>query len=321
MKRFLIAFGIILVLLIAFGVYYYEGSLPAEPQNKETRTFVIRKGEDVNTIINNLAKEDLIRNRIVFFLHVKRLGIENSIQAGLFRLTPSMNAEEIALSLTRGSDDIWITIIEGLRKEEIAQIISADFGIPETEFINQTEEGRLFPDTYLVPRTATLSQILNLFESNFAVKYDNDQRERARELGLTDNEVLTLASMVEREAKSPESMRQVASIMLRRLDEDYPLQIDATVQYAIGYQEREGTWWKKNLTLADLKVDSPYNTYENVGLPPAPICNPGLDAINAVLAADRDTPYFYYISNKDGSQMHYARTLEEHNENIRKYLR
>ncbi len=321
MKRVIITISLLLIFAIGFGVYYYEGSLPAQPNNKETATFIINRGESVNTIINNLAKEDLIRNKLVFFLIVKRLGIESEIQAGLFRLSPSMNAEQIAESLTQGSDDVWVTIIEGIRKEEVAQILSNELGIPESEFIQQAEEGTLFPDTYLIPRTATIQQILTIFENNFNTKYNEELRAEARASGLTDNQVLTLASMVEREANTATAMQEVASIMVKRWRNDWPLEIDATVQYILGYQEDTGTWWKQHLTVDDLAIQSLYNTYEHPGLPPAPIASPGLTAINAVINADVNTPYWFYISNRDGSEMHYSRTLEEHNENIQKHLR
>jgi len=133
--------------------------------------------------------------------------------------------------------------------------------------------------------------------------------------------VLTLASLVEREANTEGSMRQVASILVKRWKNGWPLQVDATVQYILGYQEGEKTWWKASLSNQDLAIDSLYNTYKRPGLPPGPICSPGLTAIQAVIGADENTPYWYYISNKDGSQMYYARTLEEHNTNIQKHLR
>lgn len=321
MKRYIIAVILLLIAVGGFSIYYYEGQLPVNTQDKESRTFVIKKGEPVNSIINNLAKEDLIRNKLAFYLLIKQMKIENEIQAGLFRLSPSMSAKEIATSLTQGSDDIWITIIEGLRKEEIAQIVSIELGIPESEFIKEAEEGKLFPDTYLIPRTATVEQVLQIFENNYNAKFTPELQEQARTRGLSEKQVLTLASMLEREANSPEAMQNVANIIMKRWENDWPLQIDATVQYALGYQAELGTWWKQNLTIDDLKINSAYNTYENIGLPPGPIASPGIVAIKAVINADSSTPYWYYISNAEGSELHYARTLEEHNENIEKYLR
>lgn len=321
MKRLSITFVILSILIGAFGMFYYEGSLPVDPSNSAKKTFVIERGSGVKTITNKLYKEDFIRNKLVFLLIVRRLDIEDKMQAGLFRLSPAMSAEEIATALTRGSDDVWITIIEGIRKEEVAQILAPEFNIPESEFIKKAQEGTLFPDTYLIPRTATIDQLLAIFKANFDSKYSMALREKAKARGFTDNQVLTLASMVEREANTPTAMNEVASIMVKRWKNDWPLEIDATVQYVLGYQEADGTWWKQHLTYDDLQTQSLYNTYEHPGLPPAPIASPGLDSINAVVNAKANTPYWFYISNTDGSQMHYAKTLEEHNANIKKYLR
>ncbi len=145
-------------------------------------------------------------------------------------------------------------------------------------------------------------------------------KNQAKIKGLTDLQVITIASLVEREAKQYPDRIKVASIILKRLSLGMKLDIDATVQYALGYQNNTHTWWKKNLTRADLNIDSPYNTYTHAGLPPGPIGNPGLSAIKSVLEADKNTPYIFYISNLKGTQMHYAATLEEHNQNIAKYL-
>lgn len=321
MKKLTIVGILIAILALTGYVYYYEGNLPVQENKKEKEVFVVPKGSSVNDIINKLADQHLIRNKVVFLFVVKQLGIENSIQAGSFRLSPSMTAKEIATQLTKGSDDEWVTIIEGIRKEEVAEIMARQFDIPATEFTKAAQEGTLFPDTYLISKEASIDTILSVIENNFKKKYNQTLRARAQAKGLTDNQVLTMASLVEREANSRASKREVASILYKRLKNDWPLQVDATVQYVLGYQEREKTWWKKFLTASDLKIKSLYNTYENKGLPPAPIASPGLDAIEAVLDADPSTPYWFYISNADGSKMIYSRTLEEHNANIQKHLR
>ncbi len=321
MKKFTIVAILLVFFAIITGTYYYEGNLPVQKSATEKRIFVVAKGSTVNDIINKLAKEDLIRNKVVFLYLVKSMGIENKIQAGSFRLSPSMTAREIANQLTKGTYDEWVTIIEGLRKEEIAEILADQFDIPASEFVKQAQEGTLFPDTYLMSKDASIDTILSVLSNNFNKKYDQSLRAKAKAKGLTDNEVLTLASLVEREANSKASKQEVASILYKRLENDWPLQVDATVQYILGYQEKEKTWWKKFLTSEDLKINSLYNTYKNTGLPPAPIASPGLDAIEAVIDADANTPYWFYISNSDGSKMIYSKTLDEHNRNIDKYLR
>ena len=319
MKRFIIL-GIFVIASIFSFLYYKEGTLPVNSHDKSVKLFVVKRGEGTSSIVKHLYSEQLIRDRVVFYTIVKRLGIESKLEAGMFRLSPSMSTEEIALALTKGTTDIWITVIEGLRREEIAELIAQNFSIPESEFIKQSQEGYLFPDTYLIPKDATLEQVLSIFTRNFNQKYNEDLKRIAQQKGLTDQEVITLASLVEKEARHDQDRVAVASIVLKRYKNDWPLDIDATIQYALGYQPAQKTWWKKNLTKDDISVNSLYNSYKHPGLPPTPICNPGLASIQAVLNADVNTPYWFYISSKDGSTMHYAKTVEEHNENIRKYL-
>ena len=320
MKKFFIFLFIFFISIIFAYAYYKQGLLPVDKNNKKTKIFVIRRGESLRSIIDNLYRENLIRNKLAFYLLVKNMGIEKSIQAGDFRLSPSMNAETIAKILTKGTLDIWFTIIEGLRKEEIAQLINQNFSIPESEFLKYAKEGYLFPDTYLIPKEATAEAIVKILNNNFYRRFNKELQKKAAKKGLTEEEVIIIASLVEREAKYDEDRQKVASIILKRLKNDWPLQIDATVQYALGYQPQERSWWKRYLTQKDLEIDSPYNTYKKKGLPPGPICNPGLASIKAVIGASENTPYWYYLSDKTG-RMHYSKTLEEHNENIRKYLR
>ena len=292
------------------------------PVNKNSLTssiFVVNPGESLDTIVNNLYKQELIRNKVVFYLIVKQLGIERKIQAGDFRISPKMTASDVAKSLTHGTLDIWLTLIEGTRKEEMAQIISKELSIPETEFIKAATEGYLFPDTYLIPTTATAESVVSILKNNFDNKFSQELHDQAKNKKLTEKEVLILASLVEREARQPATRQKIAGIILKRYLTDWPLQIDATVQYALGYQANEKSWWKKELTEDDMKIDSLFNTYKNTGLPPEPICNPSLSSIQAVINSDPETPYWYYITDKNGV-MHYSVTLEEHNNNIKKYL-
>jgi len=319
MKKILFFFMVIAFIGLGFFLFFKEGALAVNKTDKSNKIFVIRKGEGLNQIANNLASSGLIRNKIVFYLIVKQMGIEKKIQAGDFRLSPSMDAYKIAQSLTHGTLDNWVTIIEGLRKEEIAQIISQAFDIPETDFLKLADEGYLFPDTYLIPREATSGSIIKILTDNFVRRFSDQLKLEAKAKNLSEKEVLILASLVEKEAKTYDDKVQVAGIILKRLKNDWPLQIDATVQYALGYQSNEKTWLKKNLTQEDLEIDSPYNTRKNKGLPPGPICNPGLDSIKAVIYGNQQTPYWYYISDTKG-RMHYAKTLEGHETNIKKYL-
>ena len=249
----------------------------------------------------------------------KQMGLEKKIQAGDFRLSPSMDVFNLTQAMQHGTLDIWVTIVEGLRKEEIAQTIAKKFEIPEIEFITLATEGYLFPDTYLIPTTATAEMVISIMKNNFNKKFDEELHNKAKIKKLSEKEVIILASLVEREARQATTREKVASIILKRYLEDWPLQIDATVQYVLGYQSNEKSWWKRELSLEDLKIESPYNTYKNKGLPPEPICNPSLSSIKAVVNADEKTPYWYYLTDKNGV-MHYSITLEEHEKNIGKYL-
>lgn len=318
MKRLIILLFVTVTIALVGWLIYKEGTLPINKTDKSTKIFVIQPGQGLNAIANNLAINKFIRNRIIFYLIIKSQGAERKIQAGDFRLSPSMNVFQIIEELQHGTLDIWVTIIEGLRKEEIAQILSQKFKIAEVDIIQKATEGYLFPDTYLIPTQANTEMILKIMEENFEKKFA-PIRNQVKELKLTEMEAVTLASLVEREARDKQDRPIVASIILKRLRNDWPLQIDASIQYALGYQTAEKTWWKQNLTEADLKIDSPYNIYKNPGLPPDPICNPGLASLEAVANADINTPYWYYISDKTG-KMHYSKTLEEHNANIDKYL-
>lgn len=318
--RLLVFLVVLVIVLLAGYLVYREGTLPVNAKNTTYKMFTITPGESMNSIIRRLESEGFIRNRLVFYSVIRIKGIEKKVQAGKFRLSPSMDAYTLAEELTHGTDDTWITIIEGLRKEEIAEKIKEELGIPVIEITSRAKEGYLFPDTYLVPAGITAEGMLQAMMNNFRAKVTPTILASARERGLSEEELIILASLVEREARSEEARRQVAAIMLRRLREDMPLQIDATVQYALGYDVNEKSWWRRGLTLEDLKIDHPYNTYVNKGLPPSPICSPSLLSIIAVAEASMDTPYLFYITGND-NRMYYAKDFEEHQENIRKHLR
>lgn len=319
MKKLLILLVILTFSIGFFYLFYREGALPVNKIVKENKIFVVRRGEGLNSIVKNLSNDGLIRSKIIFYLVVKQLSIEKNIQAGDFRLSPAMDAYQIAKILTHGTLDQWITVIEGLRREEIAQLVSQNIGIPEVEFLKIAKEGYLFPDTYLIPKDATAGAVVDIFLANFNRKFDAALREKAKVNKLTNDEVITLASLVEREAHYDSDRKKVASVILKRLRNGSLLQIDATVQYALGYQSDQKSWWKKELSTDDLSIKLPYNTYKNTGLPPGSICNPGLASILAAVEADENTPYLFYVSDKTG-HLHFAKTLEEHSENIRRFI-
>lgn len=315
MKKLVIGFSLIIIFFGFLMVWWKNGLSAPDNADKSQRIFAVHKGEGVREIANSLKKESLIKDPIVFFLLVRKLGLDGKIQAGDFRLSPSMSAIEIAQNLTHGTLDIWVTIPEGKRADEIADILKDK--IPSYNDTWRIEldknEGYLFPDTYLISKDADINSIISLMRNIFEKRYSTIPNNNK----LSKNEIVIVASLVEREAKFSNDRPLVASVILNRLNIGMALQIDATVQYALGLQEIDKTWWKKNLTKQDIKIDSPYNTYLNTGLPPTPISNPGLDVLKAVINPSI-TNYLYYISDSLG-QNHYAKTIEEHNANIRKY--
>lgn len=310
-------FFVMLIAILAAGLYlWWQHALsPVDKKDATAKMFVVPQGSGIRAIANDLKQQGLIRDDLVFFLYVRKNGIDKKIQAGDFKLSPGMSSQQIAKALTMGSKDIWITIPEGKRAEEVAEILKENIPTYDEAWVEslKAHEGYLFPDTYLIPRDATIDQVTMLFTNTFEDKYKNI----ANNTNLTKAEIVTLASLIEREAKHDEDRPLISSVMHNRLDIDMPLQIDATVQYALGYSPEEQTWWRKNLSLSDLKFQSLYNTYAKTGLPPGPIANPGLEALEAA-ANPANTDYLYYITDKNGINR-YAKTGEEHNKNIDKY--
>jgi len=201
-------------------------------------------------------------------------------------------------------------------------------GISVSEFLSLTDdkEGYLFPDTYLFPQNASVQTIVNIMTNNCENKW-GQIKQAAQSQGLTKQQVVTLASLLEREAKTDDSRQMVAGILLKRLrTPGWLLQVDASVQYIKdsrncvngNWVDPECDWWQP-VTKVDLQIDSDFNTYIYPDLPPSPICNPSLSSLSAVVEA-KESDYWFYITGND-NLMYYAKTLKEHNANISKYLR
>ncbi len=318
MRKLVTVAVLFLILLSASILWWNNGIAPVNKNNKKEITFVIGKNQSVRTIANSLKKENLIKDPIAFFILVERLGLDKKIQAGDHRLSQAMTAEEVARSLTLATNDVWITIPEGYRGQEIADALEKEIRTYKNSWRKTLEEneGYLFPDTYLIPKTAEINQIVSILRNNFNNRFIEIEKNKRPD--LDNGEIVRVASLVEREARHNVDRPLVASVIYNRLKIGMKLDIDATVQYVLGYQEDEKRWWKKGLTNEDLTISSPYNTYRNPGLPPAPISNPGIAALSAA-ANPAQTNYLYYISDKKGVN-HYAQTLEEHNANKEKHL-
>lgn len=292
MKRLRVILILVPLIFLGLLIWWKISLAPVDSKNQTSQIFVVAKGDGVKEIAKNLRDQDLIRDQVAFFLF-ERFFVKNDLQAGNFNLSPSMSAQEIANKLTVGTTDIWITIPEGWRSEQILEYLGKQGDWKQ-------DEGEYFPDTYLIPQDMKLEDIRQLMLKTFAEKAGNVSRDD-----------LILASLVEREAQKEVDRPIIAGVFKNRLDAGMALDVDATIQYALGF-------WKKDLTLVDLKIKSPYNTYLNPGLPPGPICNPGLSSIKAA-QNPAQTDYLFYISDKSGN-IHYSKTLSEHNANVAKYL-
>lgn len=318
-RNLLILFGLIVFLIYVALVYWNSLNSPVDRDGK-VRAFVVQKDQSVNFIAQRLKKEGLIRSTFYFKFALKTTGENSNIQAGDFKLSPQMTTTEIINNLSKGPVDLWVTLIEGLRVEEMAEKLSSKFKVKSEKFteVAKKYEGYLFPDTYLFNQDAKVEDIISIMRANFDKKFDSTLQNMITSRGLTAEQGVILASIVEREARSDEARRMVASILLKRLKIGMKLDADATVQYALGYQPNEKSWWRRHLTNGDKKIKSPFNTYTNPGLPPTPICNPSLSALKAVANADSSVPYLYYYHDSKGNS-HYAKTLDEQNDNVAKY--
>lgn len=325
MKRLpLFALLFIFLILTPIGLnFYYKSQLLPLSQQEETQIFVVKPSQSIVQIAQNLKEAGLIKNAFAFRLLVAQMGIGKSIQAGDFRLSAHRTSQEIAQELTHGAIDIWITFPEGIRVEEMADIIEAKLKIPtndkyqfdKNEFISKAKEGYMFPDTYLIPKDTTVDALIDRLTQTFDEKVDPRLFESDN---LADEEIITLASLIEREGKTNEEKPIIAGILMNRFAAGIALQVDATIQYAKGYDAASDSWWPQVSPQDYLRVKSLYNTYLHPGLPPTPIANPGINSIRAA-ANPADTPYFYYLHDSEG-KIHYAKTIEEHTKNVQEFL-
>jgi UPF0755 protein len=240
------------------------------------------------------------------------------MQSGDFTLSPAQSALEMAYALMDATpSEVPFAILAGWRLEEIAESLpTSGLRIAPEVFLAEAQrrnlEGYLLPGVYSTPRTATAKTLLDGLSAAFEAALTPELRAGFDNQGLTMNEAVRLASIVERETVVVDEMPLIASVFFNRLAIGMKLETDPTVQYAVGYNEDQSTWWTNPLSVADLKFDSPYNTYLYPGLPPGPICSPSPEALRAV-AFPAQTPYYYFRAACDGSGRHnFAETYEEH---------
>ncbi len=294
--------------------------------------FVIQPGESVVSISERLESVGLIRSARSFRIYLLWTGLDTIIQTGTYRISPSLNGLEIAQMLKSTTlTEVTFTVLPGWRMEEIAATLpTSGLSISPEEFLSAASvpaeplglipagasaEGFLFPDTYILPRATTANQLVSTLLQGFGSHLPQDYIAAFSSHGLTLYQAVTLASIIQREAMVEEEMPLIASVFYNRLAVGMKLQTDPTIQYALGYNSAQGTWWTNPLSGSDLLFDSLYNTYLYPGLPPGPISNPDLAALEAV-AYPAESPYYYFQARCDGSGLHnFAETLEQHQQN------
>jgi len=294
--------------------------------------FEINKGETVNEISLRLQQVGLISNADAFRAYLIWKGLDTSVQAGKYELNPGMTALQLAKILQDATPaEVEFIVLPGWRMEEIAgSLPTSGLKITPEEFMRAVRnpevsvpflskgfsvEGLLFPGSYQIPRDTKPQELVTILVQNCLLYLSTDLQEALNRQGLDYYQGITLASIVQREAVVVEEQPMIASVFINRLRKSMKLDSDPTVQYALGFYQAQNTWWKNPLNSEDLKIESPYNTYLNPGLPPTPISNPPLSAIMAV-AYPATTDYLYFRAKCDGSNLHaFALTYEEHLQN------
>lgn len=294
---------------------------------KEEIVVTISEGSGTKQISNTLKKSGIINSSLAFTHFIKKNGATKNLKPGIYKFGPGkISFQSILEKLLKGTleESVTVTIPEGCTVEQIAEVFQkkgltekskfleycANIEIPY-EYINKSNnyrqlEGFLFPDTYNIPISWTEKEIIDMLLKEFNKRWTEEYDLRAKELNLSVEEIITIASLIEREAKLENERSTISSVIHNRLKKGMLLQIDATVQYLLPEQ-------KSRLLYKDLEIDSPYNTYKYAGLPPTPIAAPGISCIEAALYPE-ETPYYYYRAKKIGDGSHYfSKTLEEHN--------
>jgi UPF0755 protein len=295
--------------------------------SKQVVRVEVPRNATLRTIAERLEQKGLIRHRYAFMLLARIMGESNSLKAGEYELQPRMQVLEIIDKLSRGdATAVWFTVPEGYTAPQVAQTLSELGMIDRRHFIRLSEsdgsrfdvgvsvprrslEGYLFPDSYKFKKGVSEATIISGMLKNFHTQVVDGLRGEIRGNDLPLDKLVILASLIEREARVPEDRPLISAVIRNRLKRKMLLQIDATVLYALGHH-------KDRVLFADLKVDSPYNTYKYPGLPPGPICNPGIESIKAALRPAK-VDYLYYVARSNGSHI-FSTTLAEHNAAIKK---
>ncbi len=293
--------------------------------SKDTEIVIkVQPGDNVKIIAAELEENGVIPNRHKFYLYSKWLGEENNFKTGTYLLHGNMNMDEVIDTLVTGATSLArFTIPEGFGVKEIAERLEKEGLADKEEFLKKAKnfapysymkkqpnvryaaEGFLFPDTYTVEKDITVEQLLEIMAKDMDDRLTPELRDRAKQMNLSIYDLITLASLVEKEARYDEDRPIIAQVFFKRLEIGMPLQTDASLQYLLNEP-------KEDVTIADTQIESPYNTYQNMGLPPGPIASPGMEAIEAVLYPS-DTEYLYFVADREGHN-YYSDNYAEHME-------
>lgn len=297
--------------------------------------FEVREGESAASIGRRLEEAGLLRSAWLFRAWATTLGVDARLEAGQYEIPGGLTAKELVARFDRAQAPyLRVTLVEGWRMEEIAEELERQGIVSKEAFLAAAREGGslfpdkpaslegyLFPDTYFFPLTPVEpAEVVSRLVATFFDRFTQELRLEAAAKDMSVHDVVTLASIVEREARMPEERPRIAGVLLNRLDAGMRLEADPTVQYALAADPEQVAafgYWKTELTLGDLETDSLYNTYRAPALPPGPIANPGLDALLAVVHPQQ-TADLFFAARPDGSHA-FAATLEEHLRNIRLY--
>ena len=325
--------GLLLAVLAVVALALMVGSGPVSGDKTPVRV-TIAQGASARSVSRTLSDSRLIRSPLVFLLSCMISGSSEKLKPGVYELNQTMSAPTVIKRLVAGETiESWVTIPEGKTLREIADILEAKHLVnaitfldlatsqgdlfPEDSFVyGGNLEGYLFPDTYLIERGTSPEQVIEMMLGNFKRRVlspleNNISHFAANKLGTDDfnaglHKVLIVASLIEREARTPADRQKISAVIWNRLAKGMRLEIDATVTYQLG-QSRAN---KAKVYFSDLRKDTPYNTYMHAGLPPAPICNPGLASIKAALEPAA-TDELFYVARRDGSHI-FTKTLQEH---------
>lgn len=321
-------------LRLTMNLYLHGSALLQPNQMHDEAFFDIGQGEPLGQVLFRLESEGYISDAEIFKNYLIYRGFDRTVQTGFFKLSPEMNALEIASKITDPTpEQVHFNVLAGWRAEEIAASLPrSGLEIDPQEFLDlvknppqgwfenpdfptQSLEGYLGVGEYVLDRDVGLTQFVHLLTDQFTQNLGDEFISDISSQGLSLQEVIILASIVEREAVITEEMPLIASVFLNRYRAGIKLDSDPTVQYALGYNQAQSTWWSNPLTNQDLQINSPYNTYLNVDLPPAPICNPSLAAIRAVVYP-QNSAYYYFRARCDNSGLHnFAETYDQHLKN------